>query len=143
MPNVKSPIVGAHCFVLDDEFLIALDIQHILEQAGAANVICLGHTAEALDRLRAGAEFDFAVIDVKLGAAPQDGLTVAAELVRLKIPFVFLTGMCPRDKSLMQFPDAPVVEKPYDSALLVDAVLRALGRRWGPIKRPPPARSGR
>jgi CheY-like chemotaxis protein len=129
VPNIEPSIMGAHCFVLDDEFLIALDIQHILEQAGAAAVTCFGQTAEALDQLRAGAKFDFAVIDVKLGATPQAGMTIAAELVRLRVPFVFLTGMHPRDKSLMQFPDAPVVEKPYDSALLVDAVRWALGRR--------------
>ncbi len=130
MPKIETSIAGAHCLVLDDEFLIALDIQHILEKAGAVDVTCLGRTVDALDKLRGGAKFDFAVIDVKLGAALQDdGLTVAAELSRLNVPFVFLTGMRPQDKSLRQFPGVPIVEKPYDPALLVNAVLRALAQR--------------
>ena len=32
-----SLLTGKRCFVLDDEFLIALDIQQILERAGAAH----------------------------------------------------------------------------------------------------------
>ena len=34
-----TSLAGKHCLVLDDEFLIALDIQEILEAAGAAKVI--------------------------------------------------------------------------------------------------------
>jgi len=126
VPNFLSSIAGIHGLVLDDEFLIALDIQHILEQRGATNVICAGYAANALDRLRTDAKFDFAVIDVKLGAA-HDSLSVAAELTRQNVPFVFLTGVDRHDKILKQYPKAPVVEKPYDTALLLDAVTRALG----------------
>jgi two-component system, response regulator PdtaR len=129
VPKIEPSIAGARCLVLDDEFLIALDIQQVLEQAGASNVTCLAYAAEALDKLRTGGKFDFAVIDVTLGGAAQDGPTVASELTRLNVPFVFLTGMRPQDKSLRQFPGVPVVEKPYEAALLVDGVLRALGRR--------------
>ena len=35
-------LAGKRCLVLDDEFLIALDIQEILEAAGVAQVVCVG-----------------------------------------------------------------------------------------------------
>jgi len=115
-----------HCLVLDDEFLIALDIRQILESVGVTTVTCIGSTAEALEKLRAGTKFDFAVLDVKLSGATRDSLTVAAELVRQKTPFVFLTGMRRQDERVRQFPNAPVVEKPYEAPLLLDAILRVL-----------------
>jgi hypothetical protein len=43
-------------------------------------------------------------------------------------PFVFLTGMR-EDEQLTQFPNVPVVEKPYEAPRVLDAVLRALGAR--------------
>jgi CheY-like chemotaxis protein len=129
VPNILSSIAGKRGLVLDDEFLIALDIQHILEQNGAANVVCAGNADDALDRLRAGAVFDFAVLDIKLSGGARDSQSVAAELTRQNVPFVFLTGVDHHDKIRKQYPDAPVVEKPYDMALLLDAVTRVLGGR--------------
>ena len=129
MPNVEPSIAGLRCLVLDDEFLIALDIQQILEAAGAASVICVGNCDDALARLRSGAKIDFAVLDIKLSGPTHDSVTVAAELVRQNTPFIFLTGMRRKDERMKEFARAPVVEKPYEAALLLDAVLRALGRR--------------
>ena len=44
----QSSLSGKRCLVLDDEFLIALDIQQMLERAGATEVICVASAAEAL-----------------------------------------------------------------------------------------------
>jgi CheY-like chemotaxis protein len=126
VPNIESSLAGTCCLVLDDEFLIALDIQQILESAGVSTVTCVGSTAEALEKLRGGAKFDFAVLDVKLRGATRDSVAVATELTRQKTPFVFLTGMHRQDERVRQFPNAPVVEKPYEASLLLDAILRAL-----------------
>jgi CheY-like chemotaxis protein len=116
---------GKRCLVLDDEFLIALDIQQILEDAGAAEVKCVGNAAEALEVLPKEPKFDMAVLDVKLGGgAAGDSLTVAAALVEREIPFVFLTGMRAGDMPALGFA-APVVEKPYQAPVLL-AVMRRL-----------------
>jgi two-component system, response regulator PdtaR len=129
VPNVEPSIAGLRCLVLDDEFLIALDIQQILESAGAASVICVGNCDEALAKLRLEAKIDFAVLDIELSGPTRDSVMVAAELVRQNTPFIFVTGMRRKDERMKEFPDAPVVEKPYETPLLLDAVLRALGRR--------------
>jgi two-component system, response regulator PdtaR len=123
---IEPLIAGKSCLVLDDEFLIALDIQMILETAGAAEVVCVGNAADALAAL-AQRSFDFAVLDVKLSGAASTSITVAAALAKLGTPFVFLTGVRGDDVHLRQFPDAPMVEKPYDVVLLLGAVKKVLG----------------
>ena len=129
MPNVEPSIADLRCLVLDDEFLIALDIRQILESAGVASVICVGNCDEALAKLGPAAKIDFAVLDIKLSGPTRDSVTVAAELVRQNTPLMFMTGMRRKDERMKEFPDAPVVEKPYEAPLLLDAVLRALERR--------------
>jgi len=119
------PLAGRRCLVLDDEFLIALDIQHVLEQAGASEVVCAGTIAEALGAIRAG-RFDLAVLDLRLG---RDGnsVPVADALAAAGTPFLFLTGMRTDAEEARGYPGAPVVEKPYDSATLLAAIVRTAG----------------
>lgn len=126
MADVATSIAGKRCLVLDDEFLIALDIQQILEAAGAGSVTCVSNAADALAALRNEPKFDFAVLDVKLSGATRTSLSVAAVLAEQGTPFVFLTGMRSDDVHAMQFPTAQVVEKPYQAPLLMDAIFRAL-----------------
>lgn len=126
MAGSNTLLIGKRCLVLDDEFLIALDIQQILEFAGAAHVACVATVAEALALLRANPDFDLAVLDVKISGPDGNSLGVAAQLAAKGTPFVFLTGMRVDDLHAKQFPQAPVVEKPYDAVALLDAVRRAL-----------------
>src|SRR6185312_6020595 len=112
------------CLVLDDEFLIALDIQQILESAGA-NVICVSSAAKALEAIQNGPPFDLAVLDVKLAGEAGGSITVAATLAAQGTPFVFLTGLRGEAEHTRSFPQAPVVEKPYETATLLAALRRA------------------
>ena len=121
-----SFLSGKRCFVLDDEFLIAFDIQQILERAGAAHVASIASAAEAIVLLGSEPKFDVAVLDVKLGDPERNSLDVAALLQTQGTPFVFLTGMRVDDVHAKIFPNAPVIEKPYDAAGLLRAVQHAL-----------------
>lgn len=121
-----SLLAGKRCLVLDDEFLIALDIQQILELAGAKHVASVASASEAMELLRREPKFDLAVLDVKLGDAEGNSLDVAAMLAEAGTPFVFLTGMRVDNVHAKKFPQAPVVEKPYDALTLLDAAQRAL-----------------
>lgn len=117
---------GKRCLVLDDEFLIALDIQQILEAAGALEVVCAGNIGDALAAIERVA-FDLAVLDLKLSGTPPTSLIVAEALYKKGTPIVFLTGVRGDDVHTKQFPRAPIVSKPYDTALLLKAAQRALG----------------
>jgi DNA-binding NtrC family response regulator len=117
---------GKRCLVLDDEFLIALDIQQILELAGAKHVASVATASEAIALVRREAKFDLAVLDVKLGGSEDNSVGVASELAKTGTPFVFPTGMRVDNVHARKFPQAPVIEKPYDPVALLDAVQRAL-----------------
>jgi CheY-like chemotaxis protein len=119
-------LTGNRCLVLDDEFLIALDIQQILELARAKHVASVATASEAIALVRREAKFDLAVLDVKLGGSEDNSLGVASELAKTGTPFVFLTGMRVDNVHAREFPQAPVIEKPYDAVALLDAVQRAL-----------------
>jgi len=126
LPISDSLLTGKRCLVLDDEFLIALDIQQILELAGAKHVASVATASEALALVRREAKFDLAVLDVKLGGSEDNSVGVARELAKTGTPFVFLTGMRVDNVHARRFPQAPVIEKPYDALALLDAVQRAL-----------------
>jgi DNA-binding response OmpR family regulator len=113
---------GKRCLVVDDELLIALDIEQELTAAGAAEVVCAGGLAEAEEALRKG-PFDVAVLDLRLGR--QTSLALANELRSAGTPFVFLTGARSDAAEITAFA-VPVVEKPFLAPLLLDAVRRAL-----------------
>lgn len=126
MDKTEALIEGLRCLVLDDEFLIALDIQSILESAGAASVACVASAGDALKALRAGQKFDLAVLDLKLSDAHTTSAMLATELTLRKTPFLFLTGMRADDAQLKNYPQAPVVEKPYQAKFLMAAIVSAL-----------------
>jgi CheY-like chemotaxis protein len=128
LPGSDSLLSGKCCFVLDDEFLIALDIQQILERAGAAHVTSVASAAEAIQLLGREPKFDIAILDVKLGGTERNSLDIAALLQMQGTPFVFLTGMRADDVHARVFPNAPVIEKPYDATALLRAVQHALSQ---------------
>jgi CheY-like chemotaxis protein len=127
LPESGTLLSGKRCLVLDDEFLIALDIQQTLELAGAEYVAAAASVPEALALLRGEPEFNLAVLDVKLSGPDMNSLGLAALLAARGTPFIFLTGMRIDDVHTSQFPHAPVIEKPYDRVTLLDAARRALG----------------
>jgi CheY-like chemotaxis protein len=116
-------LTGKHCLVLEDELLIALDIQQILEGVGAS-VVSPNNPDDALAALRHGPRFDLAVLDVMVNGVPCTG--VAAALAAQGTPFVLLTGMRGNDEYIRQFGDVPVVEKPFQLQLLLETLRRAL-----------------
>jgi CheY-like chemotaxis protein len=125
MAETTAFIAGKHGLVIDDEFLIALDIQQTLEAAGAT-VTCIGEADGALAALAGGARFDFAVLDIKLSDFTRDSASIASVLTRQGTPFVFLTGMRADNEMSQAFPHAPLVEKPYQVEVLMGALRRAL-----------------
>lgn len=126
--DIDGFLAGKRCLVLDDEFLIALDIQQVLETAGATDVVCIADAAEALQALSREPPFDLAVLDVKLGGGVRSSAAVAAVLARQNVPFVFLTGMRAAEVHAQKFPAAPVVEKPYQASALLAAARQVLTR---------------
>jgi CheY-like chemotaxis protein len=106
--------------IVEDDGIIALDIETTLLAAGAGEVTALASVEGAL-RAVDEVSFDAAVVDLHLGAA---GWTydVAARLKTKGVPFVLSSGTIEVAEG---FRDVPMVMKPYSSDQLVAALVIA------------------
>ncbi len=116
------PLSGLTVLIIEDEFLIAADVQRIVEDAGATHVLLASSTATARGFLGADRPIDIAILDLKLGS--EDGFPLADDLRKRRIPFVVATGL---DKGA-DLRDVVVVQKPYDDRQVLEALLAARGR---------------
>lgn len=116
---------GFRILLLEDEFLIAMDVEQICRDNGALDVAIVGN----LDEIDASAarSFDAAIVDVMLGGVST--LEFAEELLAAEIPFVFASGYTSNDELSAKFPAVELIAKPYSGDDLVDALKRALQRR--------------
>jgi CheY-like chemotaxis protein len=115
-----KPIV----LIVEDEALIAMDLQALLENAGY-HVLGPANSPKAALKLLEGPDPDVALLDVNLGGA--DVFAVADALQGRKTHMIFLTG-----HSSQQLPPAhrhrPLLAKPYLPHTLLQAVQRVLAQ---------------
>lgn len=112
---------GLRILVLEDEFLIAMDVEQLCRDHGARDV----SIARSLEEV-GEADFDAAIIDVLLGDVST--LDFAAKLQEAGTPFVFASGYTDNGEVAKRFPDIAMIGKPYSGNDLVGAVLTACGR---------------
>jgi CheY-like chemotaxis protein len=118
------PTLRDWCILLvEDEFLIALDLWQLFDDEGCRVLGPAPTVAEALRILATEPRPDAAVLDVNLHGTRSE--PVAAELVARGIPFVVATAY----PSLPEpaFDGAPVLSKPYAMDQVCETVLRLLG----------------
>lgn len=111
-----QPVRRCRILILDDEPIIALDIESILLDAGYEIANVTGRIATALAVIESGA-CDAAVLDANLSG--ESAAPVAAALLARGLPFIVLSGYAKE-----QLPEimraAPCLEKPTNATLLVD-----------------------
>ncbi len=122
----KLPLDGLRVLVLEDEFLIAMEVEQACRDSGAADVrIC--RTLEEVGSTASGTfDFDVAVIDLKLGLI--SSLDFARGLHEAGVPFIFATGYADSQEMSENFPGVRVVTKPYLGNEVVDALADTLHR---------------
>jgi CheY-like chemotaxis protein len=117
--KVQLPLAGSRVLVVEDEFIIALELQSNFEDAGAEVVGPAYTLAEALE-LATHADITAATLDLQLmrdSVAP-----VARVLARRGIPFVFYSGQPPGDRVIAEWPRYKAVSKPAQPEELIEAV---------------------
>lgn len=112
----------ARILVVEDEALVALEIQAGLESAGHEIVGVADRTASAGTLARATRP-DLVLVDVRL-ARGDSGLDVAADLAQLGLPCMFVTGNCPLDRGTGIA--VGCLHKPFDEGQLLQAVAVAI-----------------
>lgn len=98
--------------VLEDNMIIALDLEDMLTRIGVKQVIVASSVAQALEVL-ADEKPPFAILDVNLGA--ETSFPVAETLQDLGVPFAFGTGFGDSAAFPDRFRDVAVLQKPYSA----------------------------
>lgn len=111
---------GRRLLIVEDEYLIALELLSILQHEGAAVFAPISDLNQALEVAEANFPLDAALLDINL----QGKMVYAAagKLAEQEVPLVFVTGYERADIPAF-FKDAPCLTKPIDERELV-AVLR-------------------
>src|SRR5262249_49287236 len=123
MDHDRQQLVGECVLVVEDEILVSLELESILNDAGADVELCRT-TPAALDRLKT-APITAAILDVRLGS---DTVTsVAHRLAERGIPFIFYTGQSASDPVLAEWPDRRIVTKPAMSMSILGALVETVG----------------
>ncbi|RFC62140.1 response regulator [Fulvimarina endophytica] len=101
--------------ILEDEPLIALDMEDTVRESCGADV-CLAHTvAEAKSFLDEG-DIDFALLDVRLEGHGNTSLPIAYHLSSKDVPFCFVSSAV--DQLPARYDKVPHVKKPFELSQL-------------------------
>ena len=122
---MKDKLSGLRILILEDESLIAMDVEQLCREHGASDII----VERDLDGLEADGAldgFDVAIVDLMLAGV--SALPFAERLRDVGRPFVFTSGFADTDLSVRSRASRPI-GKPYSGADLIEAIAAAAGRR--------------
>ncbi|GGE97808.1 response regulator [Sphingomonas prati] len=116
----NTALTGRRILVVEDDFILGLDLATMLEQAGAKVVGPVMTVQEALDALDPLP--DIGTLDVQLG--DETSFPVADALAQRGIPFVFATGAATMIPAEHQ--SGPLCQKPVSNSAVMKALSEAL-----------------
>ncbi|SEH13098.1 Bacteriophytochrome (light-regulated signal transduction histidine kinase) [Sphingopyxis sp. YR583] len=123
--NFTGLLEGRTALLVEDQMLIAIDLEQILEEAGVRILATLTTSRDAIEFLSRHRP-DFAVLDVNLGSETSEA--IARTLMVQGSPFLFATGYGDDGAIPDDLARVPVVRKPFER----DAILAELGALIGP-----------
>lgn len=138
---MNRPLAGMKILVLEDEYLIAMDVEQLCRDHGASDVMILRSLDDVAAQGDIADEVHAAVLDLML--AGNSTTEFAQQLQTKGIPFVFATGFSDSEDIFTSFPGVNVVAKPYGGPMLIEAIADAIGKNGGkehtkPAGRPTP-----
>ncbi len=111
---------GLTVLVTEAEFLIALDVQRMLEGLGARQVLFARTAEEALAMEPYWSDVSLAIVEIPLER--QSPLRLIQRLGENNIPIVVCSADTGLRRGVPQFPALPVVTKPMAETDLVSAI---------------------
>lgn len=120
----QTPLAGLSVLILEDEFIIALDLEQTCRDHGAE--VSTHRSLAELGPDPFERRFDVALLDVMLEG--QSTLDFARTLIERGTPVVFSTGYSASEDMLKDFPGTPVITKPYGPKDVID-VIRTVAAR--------------
>ena len=123
--EVSLLLDGLRVLILEDEFLIAMDVEQLCRDHGAREVSIARDLVE-IDAGQVKETFDVAIVDLMLNGVST--IDFATALRDQEVPFVFASGYSDTPELLNAFPGVELVAKPYSGDDLIQAVAAACGR---------------
>ncbi len=120
-----SPLKGWRILVVEDQSLIAMEMQYCLEKNGATVVGPVGRVERALNAAE-NANLEAALLDVNLHG--ERCWPVADALIRRAIPFAFATGFETRLVMPERFAGCLVLSKPFREQDILAVLKKMLER---------------
>ncbi len=114
-PRQSAIDENARALLVEDNVVIALDVEDMLLELGFAEVVSAGNVGRALQILEEGLP-SFALLDVNLGE--ETSLPVADVLLKANVPFAFASGYGDHTQLPDTFRSVPILTKPYTMANL-------------------------
>lgn len=125
----EKPLKDLRILVMEDEFLIAMDVEQLCQDHGAEEVIILRTLKELGDQPVGDRGINVAIVDVML--AGESTVEFAKTLQDNNVPFVFATGYAENENLFEAFPGIRVVGKPYAGPTLITAIVEAVNQGQG------------
>lgn len=116
---------GKRVLVVEDEFLVALDLECELADSGA-EVTCASTLGQATGVAQSG-RFDAVVLDLNLHG--ETSYPLADYLAANDVPFVFHTGQGEQSVLAKRYPGVAVCNKPCDGRILLKTLECAMSDR--------------
>lgn len=107
---------GLAILILEDEPILAMDLQDILESAGAT-VVGPAHNVRRALQILDEREVQAAVLDVQLGDG--NSYPVAERLKNKCVPWIFYTGNADESSLLVDWPSSVILRKPVSPQKLL------------------------
>ena len=126
-PGIQGGLAMERVLVVEDNFLVAAEVEDVLKGLGIKTVLLAANNAEAQNLIAQEAP-DFALLDVNLGA--EDSEPTAKVLEKSDIPFIFLTGYADDFGWLSGYENRGILNKP----LRPGSIQIALERSWTAAK---------
>ncbi len=116
---IDSLLSGLNVLIIEDEHIVALDLDDQLQKMGACLTFICASVAGAKLQLKSQ-RYDLAILDIKLSDG--SGLSLLPILASMAIPVVITSGY-----PVMDIAKIPFVQKPYTAAILAGAIQQLLG----------------
>jgi len=117
--DATNGLRAAYILLVEDSFLILMELESALTDAGAQGVCScrtVGEAMHALDEQDVSA----AILDIQLDR--ETSAPVARELAQRGVPFFFYTGQLDTRAVHDEWPDRMIVSKPAERRTIVDLV---------------------
>jgi DNA-binding response OmpR family regulator len=124
-PELVLPLSGAYVLLVEDDFLISVDLEAALAAAGAE--VIKSRTLRDGLALADQEPFAAAILDIRLGR--ENVAPVARRLAERGIPFFFYSGQVDIDAIRTEWPEHKVIWKPAKPRAIVNAIAEVIAEK--------------